>query len=288
MKKPMIGVPLAYCNAGFQPDQASLPTFSDFPFYALRIYEANAIYQAGGAPFYLPYVWEEIDAYLDLCQGLVFPGGGGSFETHIPPHTNVSEYLLNPQANPDLVRTTYELELLSRALKRNIPIMGLCRGAQLINKAFGGELGQVDTLQSPLFEPLVHWYKTPADLAHPITITPGSILAHCAGSEKNFETNSIHHEAISRLGKNLKITARTSDGIIEAIESTSHDWVVGLQWHPEFLLTSLVPPYLLLLLTLAKAPRNLFYTPGENGVQPKELLPIRSIMLDLNIPVLFL
>lgn len=233
MKKPFIGIPLAYCNRA-SSKEGRFDHFSDFPYYALRVFEANAVYLSGGTPLYLPYLWEEVDHYLDLCQGFIFPGGTGDFKPIFPTSLTQRAYHLTTEACADSVRTNFELSLLSRALTKDIPVLGICRGAQLINLVQDGTLGLVPDLQSPTKTSLTHFLPNPQEPAHPISITPNSILSQCDGWDESPMVNSVHKEAIALLGQNLIATAHASDGIIEAIESITHRFVLGVQWHPEF------------------------------------------------------
>ena len=128
---------------------------------------------------------------------------------------------------PDDDRDAIELWLLADALSRNLPILAICRGMQLLNVAHGGTLIQH-------LQPVEKHQVRSADKSspvHPIKIVPGTILARIAGAR--LEVNSRHHQAVGKVGGGLLVSARSDDGLIEAIELPDRPFVVGVQWHPE-------------------------------------------------------
>jgi putative glutamine amidotransferase len=137
----------------------------------------------------------------------------------------------------DEARDATELALLERALARDIPVLGICRGLQLINVRFGGSLEQHHLGHSPKYPPA----GTPVSddpagtdaVRHVVVAEPGSQLAAACGDEA-FIVNSSHHQVVTldRLATDLRATARV-DELVEALESPSHRWVVAVQWHPE-------------------------------------------------------
>lgn len=188
----------------------------------------NSIIMTGGLPVLLPNInnKEDVLKYLDIIDGILFTGG-----VDISP----LNYFENPIKQVDYTssrRDSFELELFNIAYERNIPILGICRGVQLINVALGGTLYQDINLE--IADSLGHCpSEMPGDeLYHSIDIKSPSILFDIFKQEKLF-VNSFHHQAIKKLGRNLKITAKSSDGIIEAIESNERDFLIGVQWHPE-------------------------------------------------------
>jgi putative glutamine amidotransferase len=132
---------------------------------------------------------------------------------------------------PDDARDTLECLLIEEALRRDMPLLAICRGIQILNVQHGGTL--VQHLDST-----ARHRQRPADrslAAHKIEIAPGTQLAHiAAGRCLTWDVNSRHHQAIQRLGDGLRVSARDAeDGTIEAIERPDKCFVVGVQWHPE-------------------------------------------------------
>jgi putative glutamine amidotransferase len=117
------------------------------------------------------------------------------------------------------------------ALERDIPVLGICRGHQLINVFFGGTLCQ--DIATEKGETLLHQQVKPwGSHHHDVTVSPGSRLAEAVGRAR-LAINSFHHQAIRKVAPTLDVTARADDGLIEGVESREHRWVVGVQWHPE-------------------------------------------------------
>ena len=120
-----------------------------------------------------------------------------------------------------------------RTLK--VPVLGICGGEQLINISLGGTL--IQDIKCLEFETLEHEQLNPRNqTSHQIYIEPKTLLHKIIG-ENEISVNSAHHQAIDKLGNNLIMSSMSKDGIIESIESSIHKWCVGLQWHPEFLIT---------------------------------------------------
>lgn len=162
---------------------------------------------------------------VDACAGLVLSGGDD-----IDP----SRYGQDPipelgPVNPP--RDIAECRALDVAVERDIPVLGICRGHQLLNVFFGGTLCQ--DIPTELGDAMSHVQVSPwGSHFHEATVTPGSRLADAVGKER-LEINSYHHQAIREVAPNLEVTARADDGLIEAVESRDHRWIVGVQWHPE-------------------------------------------------------
>jgi putative glutamine amidotransferase len=116
-------------------------------------------------------------------------------------------------------------------VRRDLPILGICRGHQLLNVFFGGTLCQ--DIGVEMGEAISHLQTAPWDAhQHDAEVVPGTRLAEAVGRQR-LQINSFHHQAIRRLAPNLEVTARADDGLIEAVESREHRWIVGVQWHPE-------------------------------------------------------
>ena len=188
----------------------------------------RAVLAAGGLPvLLLPELSPEQSTELfDDCDGLLLTGG-----EDIEP----SRYQATPHPRLGAVdprRDANELALVIEALARDLPILGICRGIQLVNVAFGGTLVQDLPAERP--GPTDHDPPHARNVrSHAIEVAEGTRLADIVGMAV-FDANSLHHQAVDRLGDGLVASARAPDGVIEAVESADSDeWLVAVQWHPE-------------------------------------------------------
>lgn len=165
--------------------------------------------------------------YAHFLDGLVLQGGAD-----LSPRS-YGEEPLKPEWSGDAIRDAYEMELLQAFLDARKPVLGICRGMQLINVAFGGSLYQDIPTQIPAA--ISHENLAYDQHEHTVNVMPGGKLeAHLAGASSGGVV-SIHHQAIKKLGEGLRIEARAvGDEMIEAISGEAHPFVVGIQWHPEF------------------------------------------------------
>lgn len=167
--------------------------------------------------------------YAHELDGLVLQGG-----TDISPRM-YGEEPLRPEWAGDPGRDRYELDLLNRFLDAKKPVLGICRGQQLINVALGGTLYQDTATQKPG----AHAHHDPAvydDKYHHIEILSGTQLAALYPGVRHAKVNSLHHQAVKGLGEGLRIEARSlDDDVIEAVRHGGSQYVAGVQWHPEFL-----------------------------------------------------
>lgn len=163
------------------------------------------------------------DAVLDGLDGLILTGG-----RDVDPELYGAErHPLTDIARPD--RDAWELALLRGARERGIPVFGICRGLQLINVAFGG------TLHQHLPEVLgTERYRVGGGVFAPNTVTvrDGTRLAGMVGADE-LDVHSYHHQGVDELGGGLVVTARTDDGLVQAVELPGDDYLVAVQWHPE-------------------------------------------------------
>lgn len=187
----------------------------------------DAIATSGGAPLMIPMSRDEesIEAALSVCDGLIMSGGVDIDPVHYgqPIHRlcgDVDEY-----------RDAFEYKLLAAAMKLNIPILGICRGIQIINVYFGGSLYQDVTLKSP--EVIQHNQKgNRGKGSQTIKVKKGSFLYDVLGDQAY--VNSYHHQAIDRLAEGFVVTATAVDGIVEGIEHKEKK-IYGVQFHPEMM-----------------------------------------------------
>lgn len=198
----------------------------------------DAIVRAGGAPFILPLVGNKIvlRKLYEQCDGLLL-SGGHDLSQNSPKHSKSPKHFgVSPH------RDKQEAQLLKWALSDDKPVLGICRGLQLINVALGGSLHQdIDTDLED-----THNHQAGIDrkdfyhLAHRLKIVPGSKL-YAALKTKKVVTNALHHQAVQRLGDGLIVTAHAEDGVVEAIELPGKRFVIGIQSHPEALEAKIEP-----------------------------------------------
>lgn len=189
----------------------------------------DAVTTAGADPIIIP-IGDKTAAkkYASIIDGLVLAGG-----------QDVSPLFYGEEPTPKLgqtleTRDTFEIEITKEILKLQKPIFAICRGMQVVNVALGGTLYQdISYLDKNVIK---HWQEThPKYISHSVNVEEDSILYKVLGEKTTI--NSLHHQAIKELGRNLKASAFSPDGLIEAIESTlSSQYLLGLQWHPEILL----------------------------------------------------
>jgi putative glutamine amidotransferase len=213
------------------------PTRAIFKGKALQYTEekmARALWRAGASPYGLLDLRDMGDDHgvmrellLD-CDGLLLQGG-----SDVAP-ASYGETPLRPEWGGDPLRDHFETLAVEIALERRIPILGICRGVQILNVALGGTLYQDINTQIP--DSLVHrdWERY-EELEHEVRIDPGSWL-HAIYDAESLLTNTVHHQAIKELAPDARATAWAEDGVIEAFESIHGErWAVGIQWHPEWL-----------------------------------------------------
>jgi putative glutamine amidotransferase len=198
-----------------------LPTaFGEVDCTRLTTAYTDALYAAGGRPVILPVVARPPAELLDGFAGLVLSGGG-----------DIDPAMYGQAPDPTVYgirrdRDEFEAALYREAIDRQIPILAICRGMQLVNILRGG------TLHQQISEDARHWQtRPPEEPNHEIVVTPHSRLARILHGHAEGEVNSYHHQCIGRIGTGLRITARTGN-VIEAVEADDAD-LIAVQWHPE-------------------------------------------------------
>lgn len=209
---------------------------SDVTYTSVSTRYVAAVEAAGGVAVVLPPACEPggtVDpeiarTIVERMDGLLLSGGGDvdSARWGEP---------LHDKAEVDAARDAMEFAILQEALARDLPVFGICRGCQVLNVAFGGTIDQHIPDQGK--DPRHNQTKldTPlrrSDIGHTVTVQPGTRLAGVLG-EGEWGVNSMHHQAVGRLGEGLRPAAFSPDDVVEAIEATGPAWVVGVQWHPE-------------------------------------------------------
>ena len=188
---------------------------------ALGLTYPEAIARGGGVPVVIPPFRSDYDiaALLERLDGICLSGG-----------PDLHPRLYGAEPDPHLGPTEPEVDesefaLARAAIQRHVPLLCICRGAQLLNIVRGGTL--VQHLPD-------HRQTEPGRLpTHRVTIDPSSKLAAALGGRTGLEVNSFHHQAVDRLGGNLRAVAWSEDGIVEAIEATDRPFAIGVQWHAE-------------------------------------------------------
>lgn len=139
---------------------------------------------------------------------------------------------LRPEWSGDPVRDAYELELVHEFMEADKPVLGICRGMQLLNVALGGSLYQDLRTQRP--DTADHESGHYDRHAHKVRFTAGGLMSGWFGGLGEGQVVSIHHQAVNRLGRDVLVEAESEDGVVEAIRWNGDSFVCGVQWHPEF------------------------------------------------------
>lgn len=187
-----------------------------------------ALERAGAVPRIIAPGSHRLPEALDGCDGVLLTGGAdvdpkyyGDAERH-------------PTVSIEPGRDEYDLELARVAMSRQLPILAICRGVQLLNVSAGGTLHQDLPTHRP--SDVNHRIKEPVDVAvHSVTVAAGSRLAAMLGpaADSDVPVNSRHHQAIKDVAPGFVAVAQAPDGLVEAIERTGGTFCVGVQWHPE-------------------------------------------------------
>lgn len=189
----------------------------------------DVLYACGAIPLVLPFDTDKVDVeqMLSICDGLLLTGG-----------VDVNPSLYGEEPIPECgeiqdIRDRLEYRLMDQALEANMPVLGICRGSQILNVYLGGSLYQDlgTQLKASFNHTMCPPYETPC---HRVTLEPGKPLRQLLGIDE-IPVNSIHHQAIKRLAQSLEVMARSNDGVIEAVWMPGKRFVWGTQWHPEWI-----------------------------------------------------
>jgi len=221
--RPRIGIPWRTSEEG---------RVSVSPWQGKNRYYAEAVERAGGEPVELSLAEpENLKALLPALDGFVLPGSPADVEPREYGRSNTGK-----SEPADLPREQTDRAILDHAFAEKKPVLAICYGCQLLNVYLGGTL--IQDLQSETGTHVAHRRKDltpepPDDPRHPAQFEPGSRLAALAGAA-GAVVNSSHHQSIEQPGRQLKITGRSPDGIVESVEwAGDTNWVTGVQWHPE-------------------------------------------------------
>jgi len=219
----------------------------------------KAVQRGGGIPVVLPPLEPKVvDELLDGLAGLCLSGG---------PDLDPARYRRRPHPHlgptePEVDR--FELALARRADARQLPLLAICRGAQVLNVARGGALHQhLPDLAHDQGEHVEHRQTDAAEVAsHSVAVEPGTALHQLLGATE-LQVNSFHHQAVARLGRGLSASAHAPDGVIEGLEASDHPFAFGVQWHAECLVDR--PEQLRLFEAVTQAARE--YAGSRRGLR---------------------
>ena len=206
MKRPVIGITTSYTSDEF---------------IRMRPTYFNAVWAAGGIPCYLAHTTdpERLAQYAADFDGFIFAGGDDVHPARYGEDISYDSVEITPE------RDDFELALFPHVLATGKPILGICRGIQLINVAMGGSLYQhIDGHSRP-------WFG--GDPYHTVRLIPDTPLAEAAGGAASIRVNSFHHQAVKALAPGLCPIAASDDGLCEAAMAHDHPFLVAVQWHPE-------------------------------------------------------
>lgn len=197
--------------------------------YSNRMY-VEAVRMAGGVPLLLAGNGEDdIVEVTSVVHGLILSGGVDVDPIFFGEDPIPSVREISPE------RDSYEITLSKLALSSGMPVLGICRGAQVMNIAAGGDVYQDIYNQQPNQSLIKHWQESPSwHPTHNITVQEGTLLASILGAGTR-RVNSYHHQAVRKLAPGFVVSARSADGIIEAIEKPGDLFTLGVQCHPETL-----------------------------------------------------
>jgi len=194
----------------------------------------RALLKIDAIPLIIPVIQSRkiLEQLFQMIDGLLLIGGPDLDPLHYHQAAHAGLRKVTP------ARDNMEMQVSLWALEANLPIMAICRGIQVLNVAAGGTLCQDIASQLPNAAKHDYYPDYPKDfLAHTVKPLHGSRLAGIIGDDE-VSVNSLHHQAIDKLGQSLRPVAYSPDGIIEAVEGIDASWIVGVQWHPEWLVES--------------------------------------------------
>lgn len=219
--QPLIGITSDYHKGG---------DIFKGPAYFIGENYISAVREAGGIPMVLPYSSDRklVESLAERIDGILITGGNFDINPVFYGEDPIDEIgELNNK------RTTFEMEIARIALGRDMSVLGICGGEQLLNVAGGGSLYQ--DIKAQVRGASSHQQKMSKSETHHSVIIETDTKLHSILECETIEVNSTHHQSIRKIGKGFILNAKAPDGIVEGIESDSHRFVLGVQWHPEFL-----------------------------------------------------
>lgn len=218
MSRPLIGLTLDAEPAG---------GWSKLPWYAIRQNYVEAVAAAGGLPVALPHDPDLAGAYLERIDALIVTGGAFDVDPALYGAT-----VRHATVSTKDRRTAFEWAACRTAHARDLPLLGICGGQQLLNVVLGGTL--IQHIPDSVPDALAHEQPNPrTEPGHAVEVAAGTLLHRLVGRAR-IEVNSAHHQAVDRVAPGLVVSGRADDGVIEAIEDPSRRFCLGVQWHPEY------------------------------------------------------
>lgn len=192
--------------------------------FSLPAVYVDAVRRADGIPLLVPPGEPDFAQLLDLLDGVILSGGGDIDPQHYAGTQHESIYMIDPE------RDSSEIDLARILVKQDMPVLGICRGTQVLNVALGGTL--IEHLPDAVGDEILHRAPPRLPVSHEVIVAPESRLAGIIG-HTHISPTSWHHQAIRQPAPGLKVVASAPDGTIEAVEMPSHPWLIAVQWHPE-------------------------------------------------------
>ncbi len=204
--------------------------YSKLPWYALRQNYCDVVTRAGGLPVLLPHEPEQAEAYLDRLDGLLVTGGAFDVDPAL-----FGARARHPKVKTKDRRTAFELAIVTGALQRDMVVLGICGGQQLLNVVLGGTL--IQHIPDEVEASLAHEQPNPrTEAGHLVRVARGTLLHRITGADE-LAVNSAHHQAAKEVGQGVVVNATAEDGVIEGIEHPGYRFCLGVQWHPEYLIS---------------------------------------------------
>ncbi|WP_135081828.1 gamma-glutamyl-gamma-aminobutyrate hydrolase family protein [Terasakiella sp. SH-1] len=220
MKTPLIGITM-------DSEDGGEGAYSKFDWYALRENYCGAVVKSGGLPVPLPHEPELAEQYLDLIDGLLITGGAFDVDPSMYGESDVHDTVITKDK-----RTKFEWAMTKGAIDRDMPILGICGGQQLLHVVMGGKL--IQHIPDSYPDCIAHEQPNPRDEAgHTVKIKPGTRLHEIVGVNE-MSVNSAHHQAIADKPEGIMINALAPDTVLEGMEVPFMKFCIGVQWHPEF------------------------------------------------------
>ncbi len=222
MTYPVIGITL---------DSEDPGGYSNMPWYALRQNYADVVTASGGLPLGLPHEPDHVDKYLEKLDGLIVTGGA----------FDVDPTMFGADTRHDTVvtkdrRTEFEKNMSEAMLAADKPVLGICGGQQLLHVILGGTL--IQHIPDEVDDHLPHEQPNPrTEAGHIVNVVPDTLLHRIVGTE-TLDVNSAHHQAAKDVSNNITVNALAPDGVIEGIEDSQYRFCLGVQWHPEYMISN--------------------------------------------------